>query len=95
MNAHERTDGEFAHRGQRVRMPIPEGLTLTPGERVHITFDAPYAWPMPAVVIDVDGAMATIEPGAAVKEPGRWYLVAPTRAPAADPEPQLALFGDC
>lgn len=97
----------YAHRGQRFRLAIPRGVSLVPGETVYIRLaDKPYAWNMPATVVDVHGAFATIEPAAAVQRPEAWHLVpidsetapivpsiAETVSPIGDSVPQFDLFG--
>lgn len=75
MNAADRTNQEYAHRGQRITLDRPPQRDLQVGERVQITFDAPHAWLMPATVIEVGVTGVRVEPGAAVSHPEKWRLV--------------------
>jgi hypothetical protein len=79
MNAHDRNSSDFAHRGQRITLPLPSSLAPRAGDRVYIRLiDHPRAWNMPARVLSVDACgLAELEPGGAVKQPRDWRIVPP------------------
>jgi hypothetical protein len=95
MNALERNAETFAHRGQRICVPVPLGLELHEGDAIHIRLVAAHGWDMPARVISADAYDAVIEPGASVSRPDRWHIVAPSfgRQRIEVSVPQFDLFG--
>jgi hypothetical protein len=74
------SEHEYSHRGQHITLALPVGLACSPGDVVAINHRNFPRWIMAARVISVDAFHAVVEPGAAVKHPGDWHVVAPAMA---------------